>query len=63
MKMTYQAKHLAYIARVTELLNQLPDDDDIYIGVTLYDTHEHQKIGEWSDEIAPDAWYYQEEDA
>lgn len=60
-KMTYFAQHLAYIAKVTELLDQLPPNDDLYIGVNLYTSAEHKKVGEWSDEIAPDAWYYEEE--
>ena len=60
-KMAYFSQHLAYIAKVTKALNQVPTNDDLYIGVNLYESDTHRKIGEWSDEIAPDAWYYEEE--
>lgn len=61
MSMTYQAKHLDYLAQVTELLNKLPANDDLFVNVTLHD-EAGQKVGEWSDEIAPDAWYFREVD-
>ncbi|WP_296249628.1 hypothetical protein [uncultured Stenotrophomonas sp.] len=60
-KMTYFSQHLDYITKVTEALNQVPANDDLYIGVTLYESDTHRKIGEWSDEIATGAWYYEEE--
>lgn len=60
MSMTYFAENLAYIQAVTEALNTLPHSADFYVHVELRAEGSHTKVGEWSDEIAPNAWYYKE---
>ena len=61
------ADQLAYIAKVTELLNTLPYPDgptaeDIILEIRLVDSTGMQ-YGFWCDEIGPDAWYFQPEHA
>jgi len=58
--MTYFAEHLDYIAKVTAALNALPPSKDFYVHVELREEGSHSKVGEWSDEISNDAWYYEE---
>ena len=57
---SYFAEHLAYIAKVTQMLNELTPCKDFYIHVELREEGTHTPVGEWSDEIAPDCWYYEE---
>ncbi len=58
--MTYFAKHLAFLAAVTEALNKLPTNTDFYVHVELRETGTHRKVGEWSDEISGEDWYFSE---
>ena len=60
--MTYFAEHLAYIADVTRMLNALGTNSDYYVHVELREEGTHRKVGVWSDEVAPDSWYYNEDD-
>jgi len=53
-------KHLDFISQVTKTLNSLPPLDDFYIHVELREEGTHRKVGEWSDEIAHDDWYFNE---
>ena len=59
----YYAEDLALIGAVTKALNELPTSDSYALRVQLLaidgDTND-AVIGEWSDEIAPDAWSYRE---
>ncbi len=56
--MTYFAKHLRFLAAVTEALNQLPRTDEFYVHVELREAGSGEKLGQWSDEISRDDWYY-----
>lgn len=60
---SYFESEIAYIAAVTKMLNstELPENDNMYIHVELRDSAGHTVVGRWSDEIAPDAWYYEEQ--
>ena len=62
MSIPWFGRNLNYIAAVTQMLDKtdLPPDDDFYIHVELREATTHKKVGEWSDEIADDAWYFQE---
>ncbi len=56
--MTYFVEMLRYLTAVTEALNKLPTCKDIYVHVELREEGTHRKLGEWSDEIASDTWYF-----
>ena len=56
---TWFAEHLDFIGAVTKALNELPTNNDFYGHVELRHEGSHVKAGEWSDEIAPDAWYFE----
>lgn len=57
--MLYQ-QNLEYVLAVTKMLNEteLPEDGSSYIHVELREMDTHVKLGEWSDEIASDAWAF-----
>ncbi len=57
---TYFFEHLRLIAAVTEMLNKLPTADSMYVHVELRSEGDHAVVGQWSDEIASDSWYYEE---
>lgn len=63
MIQTFFVDHLSFIHEVTKALNALPTNSDFYIHVELREEGTHRKVGEWSDEIAPDAWYFEAKDA
>lgn len=55
-------KDLELIAKVTKVLNELGEEIDgefMYVHVELRAKGGGEKVGEWSDEIGPDSWYYQ----
>lgn len=61
MSMTLFVEQLRYITAVTEALNALEvNDEHFYVHVELREEGTHRKVGEWSDEIAGDAWYFNE---
>ena len=50
------------VAKVLALLNKHAEDlssEYSYVHIELREGGTHRKIGEFSDEIGPDAWYYQ----
>lgn len=59
MSLPLFAENLAYIAAVTDALNRLPETKDFYVHVELRSEGDHVKVGQWSDEIAGDAWYFE----
>jgi len=58
--MPWFGANLDYLAAVTRMLNEseLPESSDFYIHVELREDTTHRKVGEWSDEIASDAWSF-----
>ncbi len=58
--MTYFVDVLEFLAAVTRMLNQLPTNQHVYLSVELREKDTHRVLGAWSDEIAPDSWYYEE---
>lgn len=57
------AEQLEYISAVTKMLNEGPKPPEgvgYYIGVQLFEEHSHELVGQWSDEIAPDCWSYED---
>lgn len=59
MSQTFFHEHLKLIASVTEMLNNLPSNNDFYVHVELREEGSHDVVGKWSDEIGPDAWYFE----
>jgi len=57
---TWFVEHLDYIAAVTRALNALPEGKDFYVHVELREEGTHTKAGQWSDEIGPGTWYFEE---
>ncbi len=57
---SYFADDTAYIAAVTSALNDLPESKNLYLTVEVKEQESQAKVGDWSDEIAADAWYYTE---
>lgn len=62
MTNTWFSDHLDYIGSVTKALNALPPSTqtDFYIHVELREEGTYRKVGQWSDEIGPDSWYFEE---
>lgn len=60
MGATWFAEHLDYISAVNKALNALPEAKDFYVHVELREEGTGKTVGQWSDEIAPDAWYFEE---
>lgn len=61
MSFMYYAKTSERIARVTAALDALAfDDEHLHIEVRLVETDSGREVGKWSDEIAADAWSYEE---
>lgn len=58
--MTFFIEHLEFLAAVTRMLNTIPESEHYYIHVELREEGTHRKVGAWSDEIAKDAWYFEE---
>lgn len=52
-------ENLEYVTAVTRALNALPQTKDFYVHVELRMEGEHTKVGQWCDEIAGDAWYFE----
>lgn len=52
-------ENIEYIAAVTKALNALPSGKDFYVHVELREEGSHEKCGQWCDEIANDAWYFE----
>lgn len=62
MNMPWYSENLDYLAAVTRMLNEtsIPESDDFYIHIELREADTHRKVGEWTDEIAADAWSFSE---
>lgn len=59
-------EQLDYIKAVTEMLNAgpgAPESVGYHIHVELRENDTFRKVGEWSDEIAPDCWSYEDKEA
>ena len=68
MSLSYYLEDMRLITYVTEMLNKLPasDRDTYWVKVQLVEIDGEKNdrvVGEWSDEIAPDAWSYREIEA
>ena len=54
------------VSKTLALLNERAGDllsESSYLHIELRECGTHRKIGEFSDEIGPDAWYYQPVDS
>lgn len=56
----YFGKDLEFINGVVRMLNESGLEGEFtYLHVELREAETHKKIGEFSDEIGPDSWYFQ----
>lgn len=53
-------EQLAYIAAVTEFLNQQKQPNGFYLHVELREEGSHTPVGRWCDEISDTDWYFEE---
>lgn len=61
--MPWFSDHLDFLGAITKALNALPTNDHFYVHAELREEGTHRKVGQWSDEIGPDSWYFEEADS